>query len=118
MAAIPALEPFRVVGPPSTQAAKWKEWVERLEHYFTAIGAANSKKRSLLIHLAGEGIYRISKNITETGPPFTYDTLKNALMAHFAPLANPDYERFINAHSLTSKIKSALNSSPDAHQPS
>ena len=95
MASMPALEPFKVAGPPSTQAAKWREWVERLEHYFTAVGAANSKKRSMLIHLAGEGIYRISKHVVEAGPPFTYNSLKNAITAHFQPLANPDYEWFV-----------------------
>ncbi|KAJ1214535.1 hypothetical protein NDU88_002153 [Pleurodeles waltl] len=28
-------------------------------------------------------------------PPLSYTTIKNALMAHFEPLANPDHKRFL-----------------------
>ena len=45
-------------------------------------------------YLAGEGIYHITQTCTEA-TPHTYDTLKAVLTAHFEPLANPDYERFL-----------------------
>ncbi|KAJ1093267.1 hypothetical protein NDU88_006372 [Pleurodeles waltl] len=35
------------------------------------------------------------ESVAEEGPPFTYQSLKQALTAHFDYLVNPDYERFL-----------------------
>ena len=80
--------------PPSSQAAKWKAWINRLEIYFAALGVVEGREQPLMLHLAGEGIYDIMQSLTEATPN-TYDTLKAALTAHFEPLANPDYELFM-----------------------
>ncbi|KAJ1098493.1 hypothetical protein NDU88_003604 [Pleurodeles waltl] len=41
MSTVPALEPFVMDGPPSTHAAHWKEWVDRLKKYFAALALDN-----------------------------------------------------------------------------
>ncbi|KAJ1137280.1 hypothetical protein NDU88_003693 [Pleurodeles waltl] len=95
MSAIPALEPFINDGPPSAQAARWKDWVDRLEIYFTSVHLDTERRLPMLLHLGGAAIHKSSKSIAEEGPPFTYQSVKKVLTAHFEPLAYPDYERFI-----------------------
>ena len=92
---IPTVAPFKLKGPPSAHAARWKALIERLEIYFAAAGIEEGRRRPLLLHLAGEDIHDLSKTTTETGPPFNYTTLKEALTARFEPFTNPDYEHFL-----------------------
>ncbi|KAJ1119162.1 hypothetical protein NDU88_007348 [Pleurodeles waltl] len=63
--------------------------------YFVATTLDNDHRHPMLLHLGGAAIHKISKSVNEEGPPFTYQYLKSALTAHFEPLANPDYERFL-----------------------
>ncbi|KAJ1110118.1 hypothetical protein NDU88_007473 [Pleurodeles waltl] len=95
MASIPALEPFVIDGPPSALAARWKEWVDPLETYFAATAVENDQRRPMLLHLGGAAVQKLGRSVVEEGPPYTYQSLKQALTAHFEPLANPDYERFL-----------------------
>ncbi|KAJ1168632.1 hypothetical protein NDU88_000550 [Pleurodeles waltl] len=95
MASIPALEPFVVDGPPSALAARWKEGVDRLETYFAAAAVENDRRRPMLLHLGGEAVHKLGRSVVEEGPPYTYQSLKQALTVHFEPFANPDYERFL-----------------------
>ncbi|KAJ1097691.1 hypothetical protein NDU88_002808 [Pleurodeles waltl] len=88
-------EPFVVEGLPSTQEARWKEWVDRLETYFAATALDNDRRRPMLLHLGGAAIHKLGQSVAEEGPPFTYQSLKQALTAHFEPLVNPDYECFL-----------------------
>ena len=69
--------------------------MECLEIYSVATDTETERKRAILLHLVGEGVYKLSKSIVEAGPPFNYETLKTALTTRFEPLANPDYERFL-----------------------
>ncbi|KAJ1144876.1 hypothetical protein NDU88_011170 [Pleurodeles waltl] len=94
MASIPVLEPF-IDGPPSALAARWKEWVDRLETYFAATAWENDRRHPMLLHLGGAAIHKLGRSVVEKGPPYTYQPLKQALTAHFEPLANPDYENFL-----------------------
>ncbi|KAJ1171017.1 hypothetical protein NDU88_002888 [Pleurodeles waltl] len=105
MASVLALEPFVVEGPSSAQAARWEEWVDRLETYFAATALDNDRRRPMLLHLGGAAIHKLGQSVAEEGPPFTYQSLKQALTAHFEPLANPDYKRFLlrQARQLTNK---------------
>mgnify|MGYP002804615956 CR=1 FL=1 len=91
---IPPVEAFVVAGPPSSQAAKWKAWLNRLEIYFAALGVVDGRKRALMLHLAGESICDIAQSIPEATPK-TYETLKTELTEYFKPMANPDYELFM-----------------------
>ncbi|KAJ1139557.1 hypothetical protein NDU88_005926 [Pleurodeles waltl] len=95
MASIPALESFVIDGPPSALAARWKEWVDRLETYFAATAVENDQRRPMLLHLGGAAVHNLGRSVVEEGSPYTYQSLKQALTAHFEPLANPDYERFL-----------------------
>ncbi|KAJ1204707.1 hypothetical protein NDU88_000146 [Pleurodeles waltl] len=95
MASILVLEPFVVDGPPSALAAQWKEWVDRLETYFAATALDNDRRRPMLLHLGGAAIHKLGRSVAKEGPPYTYQTLKQALTNHFEPLANPDYESFL-----------------------
>ncbi|KAJ1096860.1 hypothetical protein NDU88_001991 [Pleurodeles waltl] len=49
----------------------------------------------MLLHLGSAAILKLGKSVAEVGPLFTYVSLKQAMSAHFAPLENPDYERFL-----------------------
>ncbi|KAJ1123760.1 hypothetical protein NDU88_002227 [Pleurodeles waltl] len=49
----------------------------------------------MLSHLSGPLIHKIVKSVGKEGLPFSYTNLKNALMAHFKPLANPNYDQFL-----------------------
>ncbi|KAJ1180469.1 hypothetical protein NDU88_005690 [Pleurodeles waltl] len=95
MASIPALEPFVIDGPPSALAARWKEWVDCLETYFAAAAVENDQRRPMLLHLGDAAVHKLGRSVVEEGPPYTYQSLKQALTAHFEPFANPDYERFL-----------------------
>ncbi|KAJ1198860.1 hypothetical protein NDU88_002699 [Pleurodeles waltl] len=95
MASIPALEPFVIDGPPSALAARWKEWVDRLEIYFAATAFENDRRSPMLLHLGGAAVHKLGRSVVEEGPPYTYQSLKQELTAHFEPLVNPDYERFL-----------------------
>ncbi|KAJ1158720.1 hypothetical protein NDU88_011408 [Pleurodeles waltl] len=95
MASIPALEPIVIDGTPSALAARWKEWVDRLETYFAAAAVENDRRRPMLLHLGGAAVHKLGRSVVEEGPPYTYQSLKQALTAHFEPFANPDYERFL-----------------------
>ncbi|KAJ1143533.1 hypothetical protein NDU88_009841 [Pleurodeles waltl] len=95
MASLPALEPFVIDGPPSALAGRWKEWLDRLEPYFAATAVENDRRRPMLLHLGGAEVHKLGRSVVEEGPPYTYQSLKQALTAHFEPLANPDYERFL-----------------------
>ncbi|KAJ1197868.1 hypothetical protein NDU88_001713 [Pleurodeles waltl] len=87
------LEPFVIDGPPSALAARWNEWVDRLETYFAATALENDQRRPMLLHLGGAAIHKLGRSVVEEGPPNTYQSLKQALTAHFEPLANPDYDK-------------------------
>ncbi|KAJ1195062.1 hypothetical protein NDU88_004345 [Pleurodeles waltl] len=95
MSSVPALEPFGMEGAPSAQAAWWKEWVDTLETYFAPTALGNERHCPMSQHLGGAAIYKLGSSVVEEGPPFTYQSLKQALTAHLEPLANPDYERFL-----------------------
>ncbi|KAJ1160586.1 hypothetical protein NDU88_001082 [Pleurodeles waltl] len=63
--------------------------------YFAATPLDNDRRRLMLLHLGGAAIHKLGQSVVEKGPPFTYQSLKRALTAHFKPPANPDYERFL-----------------------
>ena len=94
MSNLPPLEPFNLEGAPSAQASKWKTWLERLDVYFVATEIAEDRRRAVLLHLAGPGMYKLSRTLTELAPN-TYATLVDALNQYFEPMANQDYERFV-----------------------
>ncbi|KAJ1177800.1 hypothetical protein NDU88_003052 [Pleurodeles waltl] len=95
MASIPVLEHFVIDGPPSALAARWKEWVDRLETCFAATALENDRRRPMLLHLGGAAVHKLGRSVVEEGPPYIYQSLKRALTAHFEPLGNPDFERFL-----------------------
>ncbi|KAJ1113594.1 hypothetical protein NDU88_001836 [Pleurodeles waltl] len=72
MASIPVLEPFVIDGHPSALAARWKEWLDRLETYFAAAAVENDRRRPMLLHLGGAAVHRLGRSVVEEGPPYTY----------------------------------------------
>lgn len=94
MVQFPTMEPFVVEGAPSAQAPKRREWVERVQLFFEATQVEDEQKRAMILHLGGRDVYQIAKSVTEATPK-THVTLIAALNAHFEPMANTDYGRFI-----------------------
>ena len=70
-------------------------WVGRLENYFIATRETDGAiKCSLLLHYAGDEIYKLFEHLLNTEVGNDYDAVVKALNAYFDPQLNPDFERF------------------------
>ncbi|KAJ1131813.1 hypothetical protein NDU88_010145 [Pleurodeles waltl] len=73
-----------------------QDWVERLETYIAAEALDDDRWRPILLHLGGAAIHKLKKSMVEDGLPFTYNTLKQAISAHFKVLAlSAHFKRFL-----------------------
>ena len=99
--AIPHFEPFSVELAPFTLAARWTRWTTRFENLMTAMNVtAPARKKAMLLHLAGEGVYGIYDGLIVPDVPVDADPTENnvyiaarkALDDHFSPKKNADFE--------------------------
>ncbi len=49
----------------------------------------------MLLHFAGEGVYRIFKTLPDTGEPKDYEKAVEKLTVYFAPKQNKEYEHYV-----------------------
>ena len=97
---LPAFEKFSI-DDASTAGPRWRKYIARFEILVSALGLTNEavRKRSLLLHYAGEHVFDIYSTFTNTqkGTETTeegYETLKKSLENYFEPKKNVDYETF------------------------
>ena len=75
----------------------WPQYVERLEHFFTANGIEDAeKKRSVLLTVIGAATYKTLRNILAPAKPGdkTYAQLVEALTKYYKPAPSEIVQRF------------------------
>jgi len=71
-----------------SKCEEWKQYKQRLEHYFCANGATNEeKKRSALITVVGRDNFKLMRSLIHSLEPEdkSYDELIAAMRQHFEP---------------------------------
>lgn len=101
LTAIPQLPAFIPDADPTSVAQRWKRWSDRFENLIVALNVTDStRKKALLLHLAGEAVYEIYEGLVvtpvaaEADPEVdnVYINLKKALDNHFNPKRNVEFE--------------------------
>lgn len=93
---LPSFPPFVIGDNPTAVASRWGEWLDRFENYLAAMDIKEAtRKRAMLIHFAGEDVYKIFRTLDETGEPKDYGVAKAKLTEHFKPQQNIEYERYV-----------------------
>jgi hypothetical protein len=75
----------------------WCEYIERLEHYFTANDIASSeKRRTILLNAVGASTYRLIRTLVAPAnlSEISFDDIVDRAKAHFNPKPSPIVKRF------------------------
>ncbi|XP_065058441.1 uncharacterized protein LOC135686185 [Rhopilema esculentum] len=88
---VPEFQPDAELG--ASLVSKWQTWLADFEMFLTASGIANAtRKRALLLYLAGSRVREIFQHLQDVGNADDYDTAKTKLTTHFEPQKNRRYE--------------------------
>ena len=82
--------------PFDVKLEQWSEYVERLEHYFTANDiVAPSKRRAILLNAAGPATYKLLKTLASPTPvtDLTFEQLVHKAKLHYNPKPSPIVKR-------------------------
>ena len=93
----PAASVFGVVGPFDPTQEEWREYVERLVHYFIANDIVSAeKKRAILLTDVGPGPYRLLKTLVSPKrlDELTVTELVDLASKHYNPKPSPIVKRF------------------------
>ena len=83
MASVLGLAPLPRLGP------RWKAWLKRFETFCVASDIKNTtRKRALLLYLAGPNVMDIFETLAETGEDSDYKTTHEKLTEYFSPQKN------------------------------
>ena len=94
--ALPAFPAFDVEGDQHGLNLRWQEYIERLQNFLLALNIKDdTRKRAMLLHLAGEGVYRTFKTLPDTGEPKDFEKSVEKLTGYFAPKQNKECERYM-----------------------
>lgn len=94
--ALPAVTPFDVSGDSASVGIRWEKWLNSFKLYVVAANIRNdSRKKALLLHLAGTEVQEIFFTLDETDDDGDYDSAINKLNAYFTPQKNIPYERHV-----------------------
>ena len=92
----PCFPPFVIGDNPTAVGSRWDEWLDRFENYLAAMDIKDAtRKRAMMIHFAGEDVYKIFRTLEETGEAKDYDVAKAKLTEYFKPQQNVEYERYV-----------------------
>ncbi len=92
----PVFRPFIIGDNPTAVGSHWDEWLDRFENYLAVMDIKDAtRKRAMMIHFAGEDIYKIFRTLEETGEAKDYDIVKAKLTEYFKPQQNIEYERYV-----------------------
>ena len=93
---LPAFPAFDVEGDQHGLNLRWQEYIERFQNFLLALNIKDdTRKRAMLLHFAGEGVYRIFKTLPDTGEPKDFEKAVEKLTGYFAPKQNKEYERYM-----------------------
>jgi hypothetical protein len=88
-----SLAPFCCDVDVETISNRWKRWVSRFENYVLYVNVEDdTKKKSLLLHLAGDEVFCVYENIKQ--PNDNYKEAIKKLTDHFAPKQNTAFAVF------------------------
>ena len=88
---VPEFQPDAELG--ASLASKWRTWLAAFEMFLTASGITTAtRKRALLLYLAGSRVREIFQHLPDVGNADDYDTAKTKLTTHFEPQKNRRYE--------------------------
>ena len=86
---------FNVHPEQSSQGPRWNAWLKRFETFCVASDIKNTtRKRALLLYMAGPNVMDIFETLAETGEDFDYKTAHEKLTEHFAPHKNTEFQRY------------------------
>ena len=102
----PVFPPFIIGDNPTAVGSRWDEWLDRFENYLAAMDIKDAtRKRAMMIHFAGEDVYKIFRTLEETGEAKDYDIAKAKLTEYFKPQQNIEYERYVFRRSQQQQAK-------------
>ncbi|XP_064483048.1 uncharacterized protein LOC135395890 [Ornithodoros turicata] len=91
---LPAFSKFDPHTDTSSLAQRWTKWDARFENFLLAANVTDpTRKRTMLLHYAGEEVYDIFQTLPDTQSD--YDTAVARLKAHSAPKKNTVYEKHV-----------------------
>ena len=74
-------------------ATRWNDWLDDFEMFLVASGITdNTRKRALLLYLAGLRVREIFKNLTDVGEADDFNSAMAKLTEYFEPQKNRRYE--------------------------
>ena len=86
---------FDVHTDQSSLGPRWKAWLKRFETLCVASDIKNTtRKRALLLYMAGPNVIDIFETLAETGDDSDYKTAHKKLTEHFAPHKNTAFQRY------------------------
>ena len=86
---------FDVHNEQSSPGPRWKAWLKRFETFCVASDIKNTtRKRALLLYMAGPNVMDIFETLAETGEDSDYQTAHEKLTEHFAPHKNTEFQRY------------------------
>lgn len=87
------IQPFNPLEDPTSLASKWDAWIKRFNRFVVGMDVKDpTRKRALLLYLAGPEVERIFETLPETGEDKEYDIAVQKLTAYFSPKKNTLYE--------------------------
>ena len=86
---LPVVGPFDVLSESANVGVRWEKWINSFKLFLAASGIrVASRKRALLLHLAGPDVQDIFFTLEGTGNDADYDGVVNKLNAYFTPQKN------------------------------
>ena len=74
-------------------AKRWETWLKEFNMYIVATGITdNTRKRALLLYMAGARVREIFENLIDTGGDDAFETAHQKLTTYFEPQKNTRYE--------------------------
>ncbi len=78
---------------PTSLSNRWTAWLKRFERFVVAMDIKDTtRKRSLLLYLAGPEVEKIFETIQDNGEEKDYDVAAKTLTEYFSPKKNTMYE--------------------------
>ena len=80
------IQQFSPYEDPTTLSNRWTVWLKRFERFVVAMDIKDTtRKRSLLLYLAGPDVEKIFETIPDNGEEKDYDVAATKLTEYFAP---------------------------------
>ncbi len=87
------IQQFKPNEDPASLSNRWTAWLKRFERFVVAMDIKDTtRKRSLLLYLAGPEVEKIFEAIPDNGEEKDYDVAAKKLTEYFSPKKNTMYE--------------------------